>query len=196
MRGAIDVAFNLELPVLKIKIYNLFDITCCSETMKRRKRKGKTNRQALVLVFIAAISLIILVAALYQVLESKPNPSSEPKPPSAEYFEISDVAYDGFLSQNDTELDLYMLGFNLTAFGGRANNVIVHNLGTYTPDDPTWEPFKELGDMSQGDPKPVLLNNERGVKISLTDEGFPYRVRITSEETSKIPQEQFITIYL
>lgn len=181
---------SVEFLVLKVKINNLLYTIFCSETMKKRKRKGKTNRQALVLVFIVAISVIIVVAALYQ------TPESKPRPPAEEYFEISDVAYDGFLSYNDTELDLYLLGFNLTAVGGRAHNVIVTNLGTETVEDPTWEPFKELEDMSQGEAKPVLLSNERGVKISLTEKGFPVRVRITSEETSKVPQEQFITIYL
>jgi len=57
------------------------------------------------------------------------------------------------------------------------------------------EPFVELGTMLQGEVKAVQLSTERGVYISLEKEGFPLRIRITSEETSREPQEQFIIIY-
>lgn len=64
-----------------------------------------------------------------------------------------------------------MLTFNLTAVGGPAHNVIVHNLGVN-------EPFVELGTMLQGEVKAVQLSAEGGVHISLEKEGFPVRIRI------------------
>lgn len=158
--------------------------------MKRRKRR-KSNKQPLILLSIVAVVMVIIViAALYQ----NQNQESQPKPTTEEYFEISGATYDGFIEENGTELILHVLRFNLTAVGGSAHNVIVHNLGANEPFP--WEPYVELGTMLQGEVRTVQLNTEKGVYISLTDEGFPVRIRITSEETSREPQEQFITIYL
>lgn len=142
--------------------------------------------------------MIIAIAALYQSLDSQSEPT-QPKPPTAEYFDISGWRPQGFIEQNGTELVLHLLTFNLTAVGGSARNVIVHNLGV--GEDFPWEPYIELETMLQGEVATVLLNTEKGVHIPLTsnpDKGevFPVRIRITSEETSSEPQEQFITIYL
>jgi len=154
--------------------------------VKKSKRR-KTNKQALILLSIVAIAVIIAIAALYKIPESQPRPTIE------EYFEISGALYDGFIEANGTELILHFLAFNLTAVGGSARNVIVHNLGV--DEDWPWEPYVELGTMLQGEVKTVALSTEKGVHIHLKEEGFPVRIRITSEETSREPQEQFITIY-
>lgn len=182
-----DVALEVKLLVPEVKINILLNITFGSEMMKKRKR-SKTNKQAFILLSIVGIVVIITVAALYRSQESQPKPSTE------EYFEISDTTHFGFNEANGSELILHILTFNLTAVGGPARNVIVHNLGVN--EDFPWEPYIELGTMLQGEVKAVQLSTERGVYISLEEEGFPVRIRITSEETSREPQEQFITIYL
>lgn len=157
--------------------------------MRKKRKKRKTNKKALILLSIVGIAVIIVAAVLYQ------NGESQPKPTTEEYFEISGATYDGFIVENGSELILHILTFNLTAVGGSAHNVIIHNLGINEPEP--WEPFVELGTMLLGEVRRVPpLSSERGVHIPLEENGFPVRIRITSEETSREPQEQFITIYL
>lgn len=156
--------------------------------MTRKRKRRKPNKHVLILLSIIGMVVIILIAVSYQFGESQPKPKTE------EYFEISGTTFDGFIVENGSELILHVLTFNLTTIGGTAHNVIVHNLGV---DEPfPWEPYLELGTMLEAEIRTVQLGTETGVHIPLEEKGFPIRVRITSEETSRNPQEQFITIYV
>lgn len=141
----------------------------------------------MILLSIVGIVVIISIAALSQ------NQPSQPKPTAEECFEISDVTYEGF--ENGSLLIVHVLRFNLTAVGGDAHQVRLPNLG---PDAPSsWRPeYVDLGTMLQGEAEMVRLSTEYGVYSHLKEEGFPVRIRIISEEISKDPQDQFITIFL
>lgn len=153
------------------------------------KRKRKTRKKILLTLLFTVVVIVVAVTVLYQSKEEKPRLTAE------EYFEISDVTYEGFIQDDGQLLSLHKLKFNLTTVGGNAHYVIVQNLG---PDPPSeWRPaYIELGTMSQGEVRTVSLTTEYGVHIRLKEEGFPVRVRVTSEETSRDPQDQFITHYV
>lgn len=155
--------------------------------MGRKSKRRKTNKWALILVSIVGIVTIVAIAVLFQ------NQLGQPKPTTEEYFEISDVTYDGF--ENGSLLIVNILEFNLTAVGGDAHYVIIQNLG---PDEPSASrpDYVELGTMLKGEVRSVRLSTEYGVYVHLSEEGFPIKVRVTSEETSQDPKDQFITVYL
>ncbi len=155
--------------------------------MRRKKKKGK--KKLILLSSIVAVIVVAVGGALYQSQRDKPRPTAE------EYFEISDLTWDGFIEDNGSLLILNILTFNLTAVGGDAHQVRIPNLG---PDEPSpWrEDYVDLGTMSQGEVRTVLLSTEKGVYIHLKEEGFPVRIRIISEEISRDPKDQFITVYV
>lgn len=155
--------------------------------MRRKRKRRNMKRKMLILLLIVGIIVIIVMAASYRSQPSRSKPTAE------EYFEISDVTYEGF--ENGSLLIVHVLRFNLTAVGGDAHYVIIQNLG---PDEPSsWRPaYVELGTMLEGEVRTVQLSTEYGLYIHLKEEGFPVSIRVTSEETSKEPREQFITIYL
>lgn len=157
--------------------------------MGRKKKRGKKNKLALILLSIVGIVVIIVIVVLYQSQEAQPKSTAE------EYFEISGATYDGFIEGNGTELILHMLTFNFTAVKGDAHQVVIQNLGP-DPQSPSHDTYWDLGTMLQGEVRTVRLSTEKGVHIHLGEKGFPVRIRITSEETFKEPQKQFITIYL
>lgn len=191
--GARGCCFVSEIAGSEGKDKYYFSHYMCSKMKKKKRNRRKKYKQALILLSIVGIFVIIVIAALYQ------TPESPPRLPSADFFEISGLDAQGFIEDNGTELILHLLTFNLTAVNGSARNVIVHNLGV--SEEVWWEPFIELGTMAQGEVKAVQLSTEQGVYIPLTNitgegEVFPVSIRITSEETSRVPQEQLITIYL
>lgn len=156
---------------------------------KRAKRKRKGRKKIFIPLFFVSVVIVIAVAALYQSPRVKPRLTAE------EYFEISDVTYEGFIEGNGSMLILHVLTFNLTAVEGDAHQVRIPNLG---PDEPSsWrEEYVDLGTMLHGEVETVTLSTEYGVYIRLKEEGFPVRVRIISEEISRDPKDQFITYYV
>lgn len=158
-------------------------------TNRKIRKKKKRKKKLILLFFIVAVIVVAVGGALYQSQRDRPRPTAE------EYFEISDVTHEGFFEENSSLLVVHRLTFNLTVVGGDAHHVVVQNLG---PDEPSaWhEPFIDLGTMLQGEVEPVTLSTEYGLYIHLKEKGFPVEIRVTSEETSKDPKDQFITIYL
>ena len=157
--------------------------------MARKKKSGKLKRNVLITLLIIGIVIIVVVAALYQ------SQLSQSKPTAEQYFKISDVTYEGFLEDDGSLLILHILTFNVTAVEGDAHQVRIPNLG---PDEPSvWrEEYIDLGTMLQGEVETVTLSTEKGVYIHLKEEGFPVGIRIISEEISKDPKDQFITVYV
>lgn len=153
----------------------------------RRKRKKK---KIILLSFVFVIG-VIAVWALYG------NQGIESTYLAEEYFDISDVAYEGFFQSNGSVLAVHILEFNLTAVGGDAHQVRIPNLAIDEP-DPVFpkDEYVDLGNMLQGEAETVKLTTERGVYVRLEEEGFPIKIRIISKETFGDPIDQFITIYL
>lgn len=158
-------------------------------TKRKIRQKEKRKKKLILLFFIVVVIVVAVAAALYQSGIGRPRPTAE------EYFEIFDATYEGFYEENSSLLVVHRLRFNLTAVGGDAHYVIVQNLG---PDEPSeWRPaYIELGTMLQGEVEPVTLSTEYGLYIHLKEKGFPVEIRVTSEETSRDPKDQFITVYL
>lgn len=153
------------------------------------KRKRKTRKKVLLTSVFTVVVIVVAVTVLYQSPEEKPRPTAE------EYFKISDVTYEGFIEDDGRLLSLHKLKFNLTTVGGDAHYVIVQNLGVDPESE--WRPdYIELGTMLQGEVRTVSLTTEYGVHLHLEEKGFAVRVRVTSEETSGVPQDQFITTYV
>lgn len=157
--------------------------------MGRKRKRRNVKRKMLIPLLIIAIIVIIVIVALYQ------SPPGQSKPTAEQYFKISDVTYEGSVGGNGSLLIVYVLRFNLTAVGGDAHQVRIPNLG---PDEPSsWRPeYVDLGTMLQGEAETVSLSTEYGVYSHLKEEGFPVRIRIISEEISRDPKDQFITVYL
>lgn len=154
----------------------------------RRKRKRRNKKKFIALFFFG----VVIVAALAVLFQS---PREAPILTAEEYFDISDVTYEGFIEGNGSLLILYVLNFNLTAVAGDAHEVRLPNLGL---DEPTsWrEKYVDLGTIRFNHTETVTLSTEQGVYIHLKEEGFPIEVRIISKEISVYARDQKITYYV
>lgn len=143
-------------------------------------------------MFFVAVVIVAATTALYLSQRDRPRPTAE------EYFEISDVTWEGAIEEDGSLLMLYTLTFNITPVQGDAHQVRIQNLGTPLPgSEMPWEPWVDLGTISQGEAETVQLITERGVYIHrITEKGFPVDIRVISAEISKEPKDQRITIYV
>lgn len=153
------------------------------------RKKRKRRKKNFILLFFVGAAVVVAVTALFLSQRAGPRPTAE------EFFEISDVTYEGFIEDDGSLLMLYVLTFNLTAVGEDAHQVRIQNMG---PDEPSeWrEEYVDLGTMLQGEAETVTLSTEQGVYIHLKEESFPVRIRIISKEISSDPKDQFITYYV
>ncbi|MFB0567776.1 MAG: hypothetical protein ACETVM_04250 [Candidatus Bathyarchaeia archaeon] len=155
------------------------------------RKKRKRRKKKFILLFFVGVVIVVAVIALYQSLRDRPRYTAE------EYFEISDVTWRGGMQDNGSSLILNILTFNITAVEGDAHQVRIQNLGIPEPgSEMWWEPWVDLGTMSQGEAETVQLITEKGLFIHLKEEGYPVKVRIISEEISKYPRDQSITIFV
>ncbi|MFX0200600.1 MAG: hypothetical protein ACFFCW_31155 [Candidatus Hodarchaeota archaeon] len=152
--------------------------------IKRKRRKKK-----FIALFFVGVVIVVALAVLYQ------SPRETPRLTAEEYFDISDVTYEGFIEGNGSLLILHALTFNLTAVAGDAHQVRIPNLALDEPS--VWrEEYVDLGTILYGEVETVSLSTEQGVYIHLKEEGFPIRVRIISKEISVHPIDQYITYYV
>lgn len=154
-----------------------------------RSKKKRRNKKKFIPLFFFGVVIVAALAVLFQ------SPREAPRLTAEEYFDISDVTYEGSIESDGRLLILYVLTFNLTAVAGDAHQVRIPNLGL---DEPSlWrEQYVDLGTIRFNHTETVSLSTEQGVYIHLKEEGFPIRVRIISKEISMDRIDQYITCYV
>ena len=137
--------------------------------MRSKRKKGRRNNKRILIPLLIVLVIIIAIAvALFQ------DQSGQPKHTAEEYFEISNVNYEGWKDEN-SDLWVTLVSFNLSTIEGDAHEVYV------TPVSGMTSPI-EVGDIKEGTSKTVLIQLSMAVYIHPEEEGFPFPITITCWE--------------
>jgi len=154
------------------------------------KKKRKIRKSIIIFTaFSIFIVVMIVISTLY-------NQNTQTKPPAREYFKITDVyaLADPQDPENQTIL-VKMLNFKITPIKGDAHYVSINPGGTVTYDHWPW--FKEIKCNQTVDlaAAGMEITYPRGL-LAKKNEGYAITLRITCSETSTLPDDQRVKIYL
>lgn len=159
--------------------------------MKRRKTKIKKSTLAVIAFFILiAIVIIILIFS---------NQKTQTKPPAREYFEIFDITALAKPQDSNKTIKIWLLDFTIKPIGGDAHNLVIIPPGMVETED--WPNFE--GKVIRQNETVSL--SESGMEITFpspvtstrnTNGSYPITLRIACDETSNLPNDQKVTIYI
>jgi len=157
----------------------------------KKKRKTKIKKSTLaVIAFLIFIAIVIVISILS-------GQKTQTKPPAREYFKIEDaVAFaEPFGPQNQT-IKVKMLNFKITPIKGDAHYVSI-NPGSNVPKE-EWPWFEEIKCNETIELAQVGKEITYGIPLLAvkTENGYVITLRITCEETSSLPDDQKVTIYI
>lgn len=149
------------------------------EMQRKRKKRRKTSKWALIPSLIVAVVLVVIIAVT--LLQDQPKYTAE------EYFEISKLSSGSFkLLEEGNAIQLHELTYNFTAVGGAAREVVCNNRGL-AQSEPVY-----IGDMRKGESGWITLTFGNPLYLPLKEEGWgPIRISVISLEASGT-----ITVYL
>lgn len=160
--------------------------------MKRRKTKIKKST-------LAVIAFVILIATVIIILIFS-NQKTQTKPPAREYFEIFDIS--AVAKPQDSEnktIKIWLLDFKIKPIGGDAHDLVIILTGMVERED--WPNFE--GKVIRQNETVSL--SESGMEITFpslvlstrnTNGSYPITLRIACDETSNLPDDQKVTLYI
>lgn len=138
-----------------------------------RKKNKKLIFTLLIIIFVT----VLAVAGLLSDRSDESNPTAE------EYFNISGILYTG--EKENSHLWVYpFVSFNISAIEGDATEIVIINIPGMSDD-------VYVGTINKTDSKRVSLQLRNKVLLAPTENGFPFRFRISCHELY-----DWITIYL
>ena len=148
--------------------------------MRSKRKRNHNVRNALIVTIV--IAFIIVLAASYKPEQAKPRQEA------SDYFEISDVQYVGYLSENDRLLSLSELTFKIKAVEGDANNLYVQSYNS------KWEDgLVGTGILLKGQSETAHITFTAVVGVPKEEGQFLVEITVVSTEaegiiTTSIPQ--------
>jgi hypothetical protein len=162
-------------------------------TSKRRKKKSKLSKSSTAMILFATVLVaIIIVILLY--------PTQPQKPPAREYFEIFDIV--ALAEPGDPEnntIRIKQLDFKIKPIGGDAHDLLI--IPPSAVPQEYWPNFEgkvirrnETVSLSGSGQEIIFQSSVLSVRNE--NGSYPLTLRIRCDETSDLPKDQKVTIYI
>jgi len=137
----------------------------------------KKNKKLIFTLLIIVLVTVLTVTVLLSDRLNEPNLTAE------EYFNISGILYTGEKENSHLWVRMFVI-FNISAIEGDATEIVITNIPGMSED-------VYVGTINKTDSKRVTLQLGSPVLLPPTENGYPFRVRISCHELY-----DWITIYL
>lgn len=161
------------------------------EMQKRKKTKIKKST-LVVIAFLIFITIMIVISTLN-------NQKTQAKPPAREYFKIEDATAlaEPVDPPQNQKIRVKMLSFKITPIKEDAHYVSINPGGNVKYDDWPWfEEIKCNETIELAEAGKEITYGTTPIQATKTENGYVMTIRITCAETSALPDDQKVTIYI
>ncbi|MDI6690253.1 MAG: hypothetical protein QME50_00075 [Candidatus Bathyarchaeota archaeon] len=156
----------------------------------KKRRKTKIKKKTL-----AVIAFSIFIIIVISILSTQ---KTQTKPPAREYFKIEDaVAFVELNPLQNQTIKVKMLSFKITPIKGDAHYLSINPGGNVKYEDWPWfekiECNKTVDLAAEGK---EIFYGTTPLLARKTENGYAVTLRITCNETSDLPDDQKVTIYI
>lgn len=190
-------AFNLSF--VGLDEFSVCETKMAKEIKERKKRKRKWNRTIGILLFITVMGSLITLSALRQ--RASPPPPTPTLKPAREYFLFTDgFAWAKPLDEENSSIQVYQVGFKITAIGGNATNVhIWPRVGMVDLEETKYFDLILNGtsvEIGAGEITPFSYPASVAPQSEKGENGYPLSFRVASNEAGGQGEGGIVTVYV